>query len=271
MSGQNLEQQATTLRNNGEGYAAAELYDAAKAAYQEEGDFAHAAGCQHMIGVSYKIENDIEKALPAYQQAITDYQAANDSLGPGRTERDIGIMYEYNDQLDVAQTHLMRSKQLLEQAPVDAVTVNHEPRDSELGMTLAKLGLVALRLTQIQEAEHYLIEGLGLIRHAGHPFYEITALMHMGSLYYTTEHYGRMLANLEAALGLIYEYGMQDEQQRRLAQIWGLMAHGYLKHNNQETARYFAKKSFAIINSLSPTAQGPIRKDIDAPALQSLL
>ena len=271
MNGKKLERTATTLRDQGKGLEAVGVYQQAKKAYIEDGDLTRAAGMQHMTGVSYKIENDLEHALNALNEASRDYEAAGDLLGPGRVQRDIGIMYEYYDQLDLANEHLLKSKESLEAAPKDAKTANGEKRNAELGITLAKLGLVALRLSHLDQAEQYMMDGLVMIRGAGHPFYEMTTLMHLGSLYFATGHYGRMLANLEAALGLIYEYNMQEEQTRRLAQIWGLMAHGYLNLENMETARYFAEKSFTVIHNLSESAAGPVKKDIQAEALQHQL
>ena len=268
MDARKLEHQAGMLRNQGKGYEAAEAYEHAKETYQEASDSVQAAAMQHMIGVSYKIENDLDHALAALTQAAIDYEVAGDLLGPGRVERDIGIMYEYRDQLDNAVEHLEKSRRQLEAAPESATTANGEKRDAELGITIAKQGLLALRLAHLEDAERYMMDGVAHIRKAGHPFYEMTALMHLAVLYFTTEHYGRMLANLEAALGLIYEYDMQDEQTRRLAQIWGLMAHGYLKCGNPETARHFAKKSFAVINSLSESAAEPVKKDIRADQLK---
>lgn len=271
MNGKKLEEEASILRNQGKGYDAVDRYQQAKEVYIRAGDLAHAAGCQHMIGVSYKIENDIAQAMPAYDQATKDYHEAGDPLGEGRVERDIGITYEYQDQLEPASEHLKKSRELLASQPEEAATVNGEKRDAELGITLVKLGLVALRMSHLEEADTHMMDGLLLIRKAGHPFYEITALTHLAALYFTTEHYDQMLANLEAALGLIYEYDMQDEQTRRLAQIWGLMAHGYLHHGNPETARHFAKKSFAVIKELSKSAAAPLEKDIDAATLRQEL
>lgn len=271
MNSKKLEQTATTLRDQGKGYEAAETYLRAKTAYQEDGDLVRAAGMQHMTGVSYKIENDFDAAIKALNEASKDYRAAGDLLGPGRVERDIGIMYDYQDQFEPAREHLQKSKEFLEAVPPEATTANGEKRDAELGITVAKMGLVALRQSQLDEAERYMIDGLTLIRKAGHPFYEMTTLMHLGSLYFATGHHGRMLANLEAALGLIYEYNMQAEQTRRLAQIWGLMAHGYLHLENLETARHFARKAFNVIATLSESAAGPVKKDINAVELQRQL
>jgi hypothetical protein len=80
-----------------------------------------------------------------------------------------------------------------------------------------------------------------------------------------------MLANLQAALGLIYEHDMNKEHTRRLAQIRGLIAHGYLNCGNQESARYFARKSLDGIAELSKTAQEPLLQDVQAEKLQKLI
>lgn len=272
--GQALEEAATKLRNQGRGDEAADMYMQAKQAYLTAGNLAKAAGCQHMIGVSYKIENDSDRAIPALQQAIIDYRTAKDMLGKGRVQRDIGVMYEYLGAHQEAEQAFLDSQASLTALPDDRKThqsvQGKTSRNAELGITLAKLGQLYTRTGQFSQAESYLMDGLALIRGVGHVFYEVTALMHLGSLYYATKHYGRMLANLEAALGLLYEYRLQDEHTRRLAQIWGLMAHGYAACGNTVTARYFAKKSLAIVNQLSQNAQKPLRHDIQADQLERL-
>jgi tetratricopeptide (TPR) repeat protein len=260
MDAQKLEEQAGLLRNAGKGYEAVEIYKKAKDAYLITGDMAKAAGCQHMIGVSYKIENDIDAALVAYDLAIADYQKTDDTFGPGRVERDIGIMFEYQDRFNEAEQHLLKSKDILT-----------DEQGAELGITFAKVGLLYTRMQKMGEAEAPILEGLKLIRQSGQPFYELTALMHLGGLYLATGHAGRALANLQASLGLIYEYNMQREQTRRLAQIWGLMAHCYLAHDNRATAKHFAQKATNVIEGLSPSAQGPLCKDIQFDQLQAQL
>lgn len=251
------------------------MYQQAKELYLMGHNLARAAGCQHMIGVSLKIENDLKQALPAYEQAIADYKKAGDKLGPGRVARDIGIMYEYHDRFKPAEKYLLQSQQELEALPSDTDVLQHvgeaATRDAELGITLAKLGKLNIRTKRYDDAEKYIMDGLALIRKSGHPHYEVTALMHLGTLYFVNGHSGRMLANLQAALGLIYEHNLHHMHTRRLAQIWGLMAHGYLRFGNKATARHFAKKSLQIIDNLSPDAQKPLQKDVQADVLSKLL
>jgi tetratricopeptide (TPR) repeat protein len=273
---QRLEAKAAKLRNQGKGYEAVKVFQKAREKYLSEGDALKAAGCLHMMGISYKIENDLQKAMPLYDQAADEYRQIGDRLGPGRVYRDAGIMLEYHDRLDEAADYLQKSKAELENVPDDAEGVSYvgegpPTKNAELGITLAKIGLILTRQKQFEEAEKQIIAGLKLIRKTGHVFYEMTALLHYSALHITMGNYGWALDKLEAALGLIYEHHMQDEQTRRLAQIWGLMAHSYLRHNNRTTARYYAEKSFNIIYGLSESAQIPLLKDIDADVLKRKL
>lgn len=271
---QELEQKATTLRNNGKAKEAIKIYQDAKKLYLQAGKLVEAAGMQHMIGVCYKIENNLNDAMPAYELAAKDYEKAGDALGPGRVERDIAVMYEYHDRLDEAEGHLFKSKAALEALPEGTPnpSVNEATtRNAELGITLSKIGLLYARMDKLEEAEKYMLDGITLIRKAGHPFYEMTALVSLGAVYFATQHYGRMLANVEAALGLIYEHGMYESQTRRLAQIYGLMAHGYLGSGHKASAAHFAKKSLDIISSFEADVQSPLRKDVQADKLEELL
>ncbi len=269
-----LDQQAGTQRNNGHALEAIKLYEQAKNLYLESDNKLEAAGMQHMIGVCYKIENDLEKCIPALEQAAKEYKEAGDPLGPGRVLRDIGIMYEYHERLDEAEKYLLKSQKELEsqsegeQNPgVDEQT----SRNSELGITTAKLGLLYLGMGQLDKAKDYTENGLTLIRKAGHPFYELTAVGQLAGYYFAIKEYGLAQTHVEAALGLMYEHNMQDSQQRRMAQLWGSLAHCYLQNNNSGSAKHFAKKSLDIIKSLSPDAQKPLRKDVHADELEKLL
>jgi len=142
-------------------------------------------------------------------------------------------------------------------------------RNPELGITLAKLGQLYTLQNRLDDAEKSLMDGLALIRKTGHAFYELTALMHLAALYLKTKDYGQMLANAEAALGLIYEYDMYEAQTRRIAQIYALMAEGYLQSGSKAFSEHFAKKALDKIKQLEPDAQKLVRKDIESEGLQA--
>jgi tetratricopeptide (TPR) repeat protein len=269
-----LDRQAGTERNNGHALEAIKLYEQAKKLYLAAGNKLDAAGMQHMIGVCYKIENDLEKCIPALEQAAKEYKEAGDLLGPGRVLRDIGIMYEYHERVNEAEKYLLQSQAELESQPEGEPNPGVDEqvsRNAELGITTAKLGLLYLGKKQLDKAKRYSEDGLALIRKAGHPFYELTALGQLAGCYFMTKEYGLAQTHVEAALGIIYEHNMQDTQQRRLAQLWGSLAHCYLAQDNRGSAKHFAKKSLDIINSLSPDAQKPLRKDILADELEKIV
>ncbi len=271
---QELENQATKLRNNGKALDAIKIYREAKQLYMQAGEPTQVAAMQHMIGVSYKIENDLDQAIPALQQAAEEYKKAGDKLGPGRVLRDIGIMYEYYDRFEEAEKYLLQSQSELESAPEgepNPSVTEQVSRNAELGITVAKLGMLYLRTGQPDKAKKYSEDGLALIRKAGHPFYELTAVGQLAGWYFIAKDYSLAQTHIEAALGLIYEHNMQDSQQRRLAQLWGSLAHCYLAQNNPGSAKHFAKKALGVINTLSPDAQKPLRKDIKADELEKIV
>lgn len=249
--------------NQGKPAEAIKTYTEAKQLFVDLGESKKAAGMQHMIGVCHKINGDIHNAAEAFTAAIADYKKAGDTMGPARVARDIGLMYIDHDKLSDAEASLNQSQQELQALP------EGDMRNVELGITLAKLGQLYTLQKRLDEAEKHLMDGLALIRSIGHAFYELTALMHLAALYFKTKHYGRMLANAEAALGLIYEYDMYKGQTRRLAQIYALMAEGYLQSGSKAFSEHFAKKALDMIKQLEPEAQKLVQKDIQTEGLQA--
>lgn len=269
-----LELEGTTLRNQGKGFEAIKKYEEAKALYLQSDLLPQAAGCQHMIGVSYKIQGNLEKALEAFQTAIADYLNANDTLGPSRVERDIGIMYEYVDLFTDAKAHLLKSENELRgwdpNTIVKQIVGESASVGAELGVTLAKLGLVYTRLGEFDDAKASLFEALSLTRASQHPFYEMTTLLHGGELYIKLEKFNEALLYLQAGMGILYENRLEDTHKRRMAQIWGLMAHAYLGLGVRDNAQHYARRALFIIDSLDKDAQKPLIKDVDGAKLREL-
>lgn len=256
-----LVDKAHVAMNQGKPAQAIKSFQQAKDLFNELDNPQRAAGMQHMIGVCHKISNDLSSAIKAFEQAIADYKKANDPIGLARVARDMGLTYIDHDRLSEAKESLEQSQQELQALP------EGEMRDAELGITIAKLGQLYTMQAHLEKAEKYLIDGLALIRKVGHTHYELTALMHLASLYFKTKHYGRMLANAQAALGIIYEFDMYDAQTRHLVRIYALMARGYLENGSKTFSEHFSKKSLAMIQQLEPDAQELVRKDIKSEGL----
>jgi len=258
-----LADKAGTEMNQGKPLQAIKTYQEAKELFIKFNDLKKAAGMQQMIGVCHNINNDLDAATQAFKLAINDYQKAGDPMGSARVARDIGLMFINHDKLKEAEQSLKQSQQELTALPPE------EMRDAELGVTLAKLGYLYTLLKQLDKAEKYLTDGLALTRKTGHAFYELTALMHLSALYFKTENYDRMLTKAQAALGIIYEFDMYDKQTRRLAEIYALVAEGYIRSEGKDFAQHFAQKSLDMLNQLEPEAQKLVRKYIESEDLQA--
>lgn len=256
-----LQRLADIHRNNGEGLKAIEYYSQAANSYLQDGDKAGAAECWHMVGVSYKVENDIDAALENLHKAAGLHREAGNAVGVGRVYRDIGIAYSYRKQHDQAIIWLNKS--------VSALWGTEQP--AELGISEAKVGLHYLEVGEYEQAEDWLYRGLTSIRQTNDWFYEMTALMHLAALRALRRHYTEAITTLRACVGLIYEAGEQDNQQRRLAQIYGLMAQALLGLNNASAAADYFMKAMRLLGPMADNVAAVVYDDIRAQEFLTLL
>lgn len=249
--------------NQGKPQQAIKTFQEAKSIYIELGDLKKAAGMQHMIGVCYKINNDLDGATKALNLAAEDYKKADSPMGPPRVMRDLGLMFINHNKYDDAEKALKQSQQDLESQP------ESEMKGPELGITMAKIGHLYTLQNRLDDAERYLMDGLALIRKTGHASYELTALMHFSALYFKTKDYISMLVNAEAALGIIYESDMYASQTRRLVEIYALVAEGYARSGSNEFANRFAKKTLDMLKQVEPESQKLLKKYLESEDLQA--
>ena len=126
-----LARQASNFRNNGEEQAAIEKYKEAVEIFLEVGDKQNAAECEHMMGVSYTIENDTDHALETLQKAAKIYGELGDTMDTGRVYRDLGLAYARRKDQEAALEWFEKSE----------VTLRDSGAKAELGITQAKIGL----------------------------------------------------------------------------------------------------------------------------------
>ncbi|OGY23490.1 MAG: hypothetical protein A2172_04750 [Candidatus Woykebacteria bacterium RBG_13_40_15] len=256
-----LEKQADSLRNNGRGLAAIEKYTQAATLYEQQENKKEAAECWHMVGVSYKVENDINHAIETLEKAAKLHNTAGNQVGVGRVHRDIGIAYAYHKEHDKAIDWLEKSEKVL--------------RDSgdyaELGITEAKIGKHYLEINDYNKAEQWLQKGLSTIRKEGHWFYEMTTLLHFGTFYLARKDFGAAATTIWAGIGLIYQAGAKKTQQRRLAQLYGLLAQSYLGLNNPKSGAKFFKKAMDLLTPMDSNVSAVVYEDINAPQFVKLI
>jgi tetratricopeptide (TPR) repeat protein len=173
LSNQELEKQATDLRNNGQINGAVTAYHELTKRFEAVGDAKDAANMQHMIGVSYKIANNTAAALAALADAKQRYEKINDWVGVGRVLRDEGITYQYVHDFDHAHKLLEESIEIL----------NGTDAFAELGISQSKLGNLYLEQGKLAQAETWLARGLGTLNKTNHWFYTATTRLHIAGLH----------------------------------------------------------------------------------------
>lgn len=251
---QELQKQAGNYRDQGQGLDAIEKYKQAAELYEAAGDAAGAAECWHMVGVSYKVENDIDNAIETLEQAAKLHREAGNEVGMGRVYRDIGIAYAYRKEHEPALEWLQKSEEALRDSGAEA----------ELGITEAKLGLHYIHVKEYDQADEWIAKGLMHIRKEGHWFYEMTALSHAAALNLLRDNPSQAVTDLWAGIGLIYGADEQGNQKRRLAQIYGLLAHGYKNIGNTNGGVAYFEKSLALLESMEKNVSEVVLEDIRA-------
>ena len=252
---------ADRLRNGGRCNDAIKEYERAKAIFDKIGDRHAGAECQHMIGVCFKMLDVTDQAISALLKAERLYRKAGDRSGVGRAYRDIGICHSYRANHAEALIWLLKSEAIL----------RTEASPAELGITQAKIGEIYLKTMDYQVAEDWLRKGLATIRIHGHWFYEMTALMHLGQLLLAIDQPSDSVTTLRAAQAIILDNRDSANYGRRLAQIYGQLAHGYLQLGDRSDAAQLAERAEALLAHMDAKVQAVVRREIDLPSIRSAL
>ena len=240
-----LEEQATTYRNNGQVQQAVAAYDELLKRFEKAKNKQRAAQMQHMIGVSYKVGNFTEASLRALNDALHRYETIDDHVGVGRVLRDIGITYQYAKQYAPAKEYLERSVVAL-QATADM---------AELGISEAKVGHLLHEAGVLDKAELWIDRGIETLRSTDHWFYLSTALLHRASLQLALHHYALALAAIEESEGILRVHGGEQVQKRRLAQVWFIKADIYKAMGEFEKASECREAGAAYAASLDEASR----------------
>ncbi len=244
--------QAQKFKDNGQTQQAINAFHQAQQLYQQAEDLNGQAYCQQMIGVCHTMSQNYQAALDALRQSAGLYQSLKDQLAIGNVNRDIGLAYFQQRQYPQALEWLNKSSHLLSQTD-DKVS---------LGITLAKSALVFLATDQIDKAKLLLKQSLTLIREQGSWFMEMTVLLDWAKLNFVQQDFHQMITKLWSCVGIISENRVGESQYRRLAQIYGLLAQGYLHLNNSTWSVNLFVKSYHFLKVLPENVRQPVLADI---------
>lgn len=226
LTNEELEEQATTFRNNGQVQQAVTAYTELLARFDKAKDKQRAAQMQHMIGVTYKVGNHTAQSLQALDAALERYKAAGDTVGVGRVLRDKGITYQYVKQYQEAKDLLQQSVTVL-QATGDV---------AELGISEAKVGNLLREAGVLDKAESWINRALETLQTTDHWFYISTTLLHKANLKLAQRHYTEALQAVEAAEKILRDNNGEQEQKRRLTQVWFMKSEIYKAMGDLEKA-----------------------------------
>ncbi len=243
---------ADVLRNQGQTVEAVDMYRRALDAVEEQGDLERAAACHHMIGVCFKMLGSFDLATSELRLARASYERVGNQVGAGGALRDLGICFDHQGDHETARKWLRSSARLLGDEP------------AELGITLAKLGKSFGDDGKFRLAIRWIARGLGHIRTTDQWFYEMTALMHAGEFQLKSGESGSAITSLWAAVALINEAEAQDEQRRRLAQIFGWLARCYREVENRKLADRLEERSKSFVAMMDAQTRDGVAAELRA-------
>jgi tetratricopeptide (TPR) repeat protein len=241
---------AQILKDNGQTQQAIERFRLAEKQFDNIDNITMYATSIHMIGVCQLMERDYDQAVSTLKQAADLYQQQRDNHGLGNVYRDLGLAFFHRKQYDQARYWLDLSAQHLGKTDEKA----------SLGITLAKSGLLFKELHQWDKSNLLFKQALTLIREQGHWFFEATTLIDWAFLAYKKKDFHQTITKLWAALGLIYQAQAQEQQQRRLAEIYGILAISYLRLNNTTWAINLLHTSLQYLKQMPEPARAPVMK-----------
>lgn len=259
-----LVKQATVLRNDGHALEAVEVYKQAAELFDVANQPIEAADCLHMVGVSYKIDNNRDKAMPYYEEAIKRFEKLGRADKVGMVQRDIGIMHAYHKDYELALKWLKKSE----------VALIETGNQNELGITQAKIGLMYIHLGDFAIAERELQKGLHTIESADkpHSFFIMTTLLHLAALEIVQKHYEQTLKYVNQAYDLLQQVEAEEgSMDRRRSQILGIRAHAEFGLHQVEQASQDTIDSLQLLEDISDESAAVVYKDIEAAKLLALL
>lgn len=253
LSDQELEQQATAYRNNGQVDAAVRAYQELIARFEKAKNPQRAAEMQHMVGVTYKVGNHTNESLQALDNALERYKAVNDTVGVGRALRDKGITYQYVKRYQEAKDLLQESVMVLQGVGNAA----------ELGISEAKIGNLLREAGVLDKAEVWINRALETLQNTGHWFYISTTLLHKADLKLARHQYADALAAAEAAEKILRDNNGEQVQKRRLAQMWFMKASIYQAMGDFEKASECKEAGQAYAAALDEASRRYLEEQVE--------
>lgn len=184
------------------------------------------AGILGNIGVIYKKQGNLPKALSVQLKALTVFESKNDSMGTSKTLTNIGEIYRIQKRYDEALTAFKKS-----------ATIKLIGHQSGLGVVYNNMGLCYSEQGDFGKAEIYLNKAYLIEKKSGNEVGIAETQLDLANHYYLSKQYLKSIKNAKAALVTSKELGLK----RNISDLYLVLAQNNEALNNYKEAHNYHK------------------------------
>jgi ATP/maltotriose-dependent transcriptional regulator MalT len=196
------------------------------------------AGILGNIGVIYKKQGNLPKALSVQSKALTVFESKNDSMGMSITLTNIGEIYRIQKKYDKALTSYEKSAAI-------KMNIGHK---SGLGIVYNNMGLCYSEQGNFEKAEIYLNKAYLIEKEIGNQVRITETQLDLANHYFLSKKYLKSVKNAEAALSSSKKLGLK----RNVSDLYLILSQNYEALNRHKEAhinhKLFFKKREALLN-----------------------
>lgn len=188
------------------------------------------AGILGNIGVIYKKQGNLPKALSVQSEALAVFESKNDSMGISISLTNIGEIYRIQKKYDAALSSYEKSAALKQ-------SLGHQ---SGLGIVYNNMGLCYSEQGNFEKAEIYLNKAYLIETEIGNKVRISETQLDLANHYFLSKKHLKSVKNAEAALTSSKELGLK----RNVSDLYLILSQNYEALNNHKKAHHYHKLFF---------------------------
>ena len=188
------------------------------------------AGILGNIGVIYKKQGNLPKALSVQSKALAVFENRNDSMGISISHTNIGEIYRIQKKYDQALTSYQKSATI-------KLSLGHQ---SGLGIVYNNMGLCYSEQGNFKQAEVYLNKAYLIEKEIGNQVRITETQLDLANHYFLSKRHLKSVENAQAALTSSKELGLK----RNVSDLYLILSQNYEALNRHEEAHNYHKLFF---------------------------
>ncbi len=188
------------------------------------------AGILGNIGVIYKKQGNLQKALNVQLEALAVFKNNNDSMGISVTLTNMGEVFRIQKQFDKALASYEQSAEI-------KLTIGHQ---SGLGIVYNNMGLCYSEKGDFKKAEQFLNKAYGIEKEIGNKVRISETELDLANHYYLSKEYAKSIKYAEQAVTSSQELGLKGN----VADLYLILSQNYEALNNYSKAHRYYKLFF---------------------------